>query len=67
MLLELVASESFTQLRVPEANTVIIVRPDGAEITKHWQTSRRDSWTEEMRTTASKNAKERNKTWQKEK
>lgn len=67
VLFDLVDSEPFSQLRIPEANTVIIVRPDGSEITKHWQTSRRDSWTEEMRIAASKKAKERKETWQKEK
>ena len=67
VLLELVDGEPFSQIRVPEANTVIIVRPDGSEITKHWQTSRRDSWTEEMRMAASEKAKERNRACQKEK
>lgn len=59
VLLELVRGEAFSQLRIPEANTVIIVRPDGSEITKHWQTTRRDSWTEEMRMAASKRVKEK--------
>lgn len=67
VLLDLVDGEPFTQLRIPEANTVVIVRPDGTEVTKHWQTSRRDSWTEEKRMAASKKAKERYGTWQKEK
>ena len=67
VLLELVDGEPFTQLRIPAANTVVIIRPDGTEVTKHWQTSRRDSWTEEMRMEASKKAKERNEAWQKEK
>ena len=67
VLLELVDGEPFTQLRIPAANTVVIIRPDGTEITKHWHTSRRDSWTEEMRMEASKKAKERNEAWQKEK
>ncbi|CAB1255344.1 Recombinase family protein [Ruminococcaceae bacterium BL-6] len=67
VLLDLVDGEPFTQLRIPKANTVVIIRPDGAEITKHWHTSRRDSWTEEKRMDASKKAKERYGTWQKEK
>ncbi|MEG1406943.1 MAG: recombinase family protein [Ruthenibacterium sp.] len=67
ILQELVDGEPFSKLRIPKANTVIIVRPDGTEITKHWQTSRRDSWTEEMRIVASEKAKERKKEWQKEK
>lgn len=67
VLLDLVKGEAFSELRIPEANAVIIVRPDGSEITKHWHTSRRDSWTEEMRMEASKKAKERKVTWQKEK
>ena len=65
--MDLVDGEPFTQLRIPEANTVVIVRPDGTEVTKHWQTSRRDSWTEEKRMAASKKAKERYEAWQKEK
>lgn len=67
VLFDLVDGEPFSQLRMPKANTVIIVRPDGSEITKHWHTSRRDSWTEEMRMAASKKAKERKEAWQKEK
>lgn len=54
VLLDLVDGEPFSQLRIPKANTVVVVRPDGSEVTKHWQTSRRDSWTGEMRMAASK-------------
>lgn len=67
VLLDLVDGEPFSQLRIPEANTVVILRPDGTEVTKRWQTSRRDSWTVEKRMDASKKAKERYGTWQKEK
>ncbi|MEG2520846.1 MAG: recombinase family protein [Christensenellaceae bacterium] len=58
ILLELVNGEPFSELRIPKANTVIIVRPDGTKIAKHWQTTRRNSWTEEMRIAASEKAKE---------
>ncbi len=59
VLMDLVKGEQFSQIRIPAANTVIIVRPDGSEIIKHWQISRSDSWTEEMRIAASKKAKEK--------
>lgn len=63
ILLELVNGEPFSQLRIPEANTVVIVKPDGEKITKHWQNSRRDSWTDEMRAAA----RERMLQWRSEK
>ena len=66
VLLELVNGEPFSQLKIPEANTVIICRPDGTEIEKHWHSSRKDSWTEEKRKAASEKAKERDR-WQNEK
>ncbi len=43
----------FTEIRVPAPYTLVIVRPDGTEITRKWQhQSRRESWTPEMKQAA---------------
>ena len=44
----------FKQIRVPEPNRLIIVASDGSEVERQWQhKSRSESWTDEMRKTAS--------------
>jgi len=53
ILLEIVDVD-FIEIRVPESGVIIIVTPDGSEVERHWQhKSRRESWTDEMRKTAS--------------
>jgi len=43
----------FEKLVIPKANTIIVVMPDGSEVTTHWEhKSRRESWTDEMREAA---------------
>lgn len=49
-LRSLVGNMEFSEIRIPCANTITIVTPDGEEVTKTWQNpSRSESWTPEMR------------------
>lgn len=50
ILKELVCNTEFSEIRIPCANTVIIVMPDGAKTVRTWQNrSRSKSWTPEMK------------------
>lgn len=52
VLLELVDTD-FEKILVPEPGVIVIVKPDGTEVTKQWQhKSRRESWTPEMKQAA---------------
>lgn len=49
-LRSLVGNMEVSEIRIPCANTITIVTPDGEEVTKTWQNpSRSESWTPEMR------------------
>lgn len=63
ILIQTVGDTVFEEIRVPQANTIIIVQPDGTVILRHWQNpSRAESWTEEMKA----EARERRLQWQNE-
>ena len=50
ILKELVGSTEFSEIRIPCANTVKIVLPDGTGTVRTWQNrSRSESWTLEMK------------------
>jgi DNA invertase Pin-like site-specific DNA recombinase len=49
---EVGGTENVAQIRVPAANALVFVLRDGAEFEREWHTSRRDSWTHEMREAA---------------
>lgn len=50
ILKELVGSTEFCEVRIPCANTIKIIMPDGKEFVRRWQNrSRSESWTPEMK------------------